>query len=60
MPDLSVIFFAIALIFAALTGRDFLRNKGKLSPASRTWLLIALIFSGVSLFLYLMGISTSK
>jgi hypothetical protein len=60
MPDLSVIFFATALIFAVLTGRDFVRNKGKLSPASRTWLLLALIFSGVSIFLYSMGISTSK
>jgi hypothetical protein len=60
MPNLSVIFFGIALIFAALTGRDYVRNKGKLSPSSRTWLLITLIFSAVSFLLYSMGISTSK
>jgi hypothetical protein len=60
MPNLSVVFFAIALIFAVLTGRDYVRNKGKLSQSSRTWLLIALIFSVVSVFLYSMGISTSK
>jgi len=54
MPLLSVplIFSILALIFGALSLRDYRRNR-RLSPAGRTYLRVALIFGVVALLLSL-------
>lgn len=42
----------LAVVFWILGGLRVAREGGRLDPASRTWLLIAVIFSGVSLWLW--------
>ena len=51
MIDLKVVFVEIAVIFVSIVLADYLKEEGKLSPARKTWLLIAIIFSIVSLAL---------
>ena len=53
-PLVSILFIAIAVIFLAITFRDYLRSEGKLNPARRAWIRIALIFSSVGIGLYLL------
>jgi len=46
------IFGCLALLFLVLGGVRVLREGGRIDPAARTWLLIALIFSAVSVWLW--------
>lgn len=54
VPAVALVFVALAVIFLALTLRDFLKEQGQLTPARKTWLLIALIFSAVTVGLFLL------
>lgn len=59
MPNVAPIgpvFIAIAVIFLALTTQEFLNTEGKMTPARKTWLRIALIFAGISIALYALQI----
>jgi hypothetical protein len=52
MPDLTALIFGVlSLLFAFFSARDYLRNKGKLSPSARVWRRIAIIFAVVALVL---------
>ncbi|MBF6649864.1 hypothetical protein [Methylobacter sp. BlB1] len=52
MPNLTVLIFGVlSLLFAFFSVRDYLRNKGKLSPSARVWRRIAIIFAVVALVL---------
>ena len=51
---LEIVFIALAVIFAGLALRDYLKTENKLTPARKTWLRIAFIFSGVGIFLYVL------
>ena len=42
----------LALLFLVLGGVRVLREGCRIDPAARTWLLIALIFSAVSVWLW--------
>ncbi len=52
-PALETVFTALAVIFVSLAVRDYLKAEGKLTPARKTWLLIAIIFSVVSIGLFI-------
>ena len=54
VPAVALVFVALAVIFVAAAVRDFLKEQGQLTPARKTWLLIALIFSAVAIGLFLM------
>ncbi len=54
VPAVALVFVALAVIFVALALRDFLKEQGQLNPARKTWLQIALIFSAVTIGLFLM------
>jgi zinc transporter ZupT len=56
VPNLGIVFAALAAIFVALAVRDFLNAEGKLTPARRTWLRIAIIFACVSIGLFVVQI----
>ena len=43
----------IAAAFLVFGGLRVLRSGGRIDPASRTWLLIAVIFGAVSVWLWL-------
>ena len=43
----------LAAVFLAFGGLRVIRAGGRIDPASRTWLLIAVIFGAVSLWLWL-------
>jgi hypothetical protein len=47
------IFPFLAGVFLVLGGLRVVRQDGQIDPAARTWLLIAVIFSGVSLWLWI-------
>jgi hypothetical protein len=55
-PGLKIafVFIALALIFLAVSLRDYLKNKGKRNPARQTWLRVSLIFAAVGVALALM------
>ena len=55
VPAVALVFVALAVIFVTLALRDFLKETGQLNPARKTWLLIALIFSAVTIGLFLMN-----
>jgi hypothetical protein len=44
----------VAILFLAATLWTYLRQEGRLSPARKTWLLIAGIFALISLLLRLL------
>jgi hypothetical protein len=46
---------ALSLVFLVLAIARLLRDGGRTAPASRTWLLIALIFGAVSFWLWTGG-----
>ena len=48
VPAVALVFAALAVIFVAITLRDFLKDQGQLTPARKTWILMALIFSAVT------------
>jgi len=52
IPNLGIVFAALAAIFVALTVRDYLNTEGKLTPSRKTWLRIAIIFACVSIGLF--------
>ena len=54
VPAVAVVFVALAIIFTALALQDFLKDQDQLTPARKTWLRIALIFSAVAIGLFLM------
>lgn len=56
LPVLGTVFVGLAVIFLSLTIRDYLRSEGKLTPARRTWLRIALIFAAVGILQYFVHI----
>jgi len=43
---------AMALVFLAAGTVRFVRDGGRLHPQSKTWLIIAAIFGGVSVWLF--------
>jgi hypothetical protein len=51
--SLGPVFVAIAVIFLALAVQDFLKAEGKLTPARKTWLRVALIFACVAIALFI-------
>ena len=52
LTSLGPVFVAVAVIFVVVTFQNYLEEEGKLTPARRTWLRIAMIFSGVGIGLY--------
>lgn len=52
VPGVTIVFLALAVVFAVLAMRDYLREEGKLTPARKTWLRMALIFSAVAVGLF--------
>ncbi len=54
LPAVAVVFVALAVVFVAAALRDFLKDQGQLTPARKTWLLIAFIFCAVTIGLFLM------
>jgi hypothetical protein len=52
--NLGIVFIALAVIFVGLAFRDYLKTENKLTPARKTWLCIAFIFSGVGIFLFVL------
>jgi hypothetical protein len=43
----------LAAVFLALAGLRILRDSGRITPASRTWLLTGIIFGAVSGYLWM-------
>jgi hypothetical protein len=43
----------LAAVFLLFAGRRILRDGGQITPASRTWLLIGIIFALVSTYLWI-------
>jgi NO-binding membrane sensor protein with MHYT domain len=52
VPGAAIVFVALAVVFAVVAVQDFLREEGKLTPARKTWLRMALIFSAVAIGLF--------
>jgi hypothetical protein len=53
---ISLVFFALAMIFLVVSVRDYSRNKGRTNPARQTWLRVSFIFAAVGVVLALMHI----
>jgi hypothetical protein len=51
-PAVAIVFVALAVVFAAVSLRNFLIEEGKLTPARKTWLRVSFIFSGVAIGLF--------
>ena len=51
---ISLFFFALAVIFLAVSLRDYLKTNGKTNPARQTWLRVSVIFAAVGTILALM------
>jgi hypothetical protein len=56
--NLGIVFIALAIIFVGLALRDYLRSENKLTPARKTWLRVAFLFSNVGIFLYVLRLLT--
>jgi hypothetical protein len=52
VPGVTFVFAALAVVFAVLAVRDYFRERGKTTPARKTWLRMALIFSVVAVGLF--------
>jgi NO-binding membrane sensor protein with MHYT domain len=52
VPPVTFLFVALAVLFAVLAARDFLREGGRPTPARKTWLRMVIIFSAVSVGLF--------
>ena len=52
IQSLGPVFVAIAVIFLVFAFQDFLKAEGKLTPARKTWLRVALILAGVAVGLF--------
>ena len=51
---ISLFFFALAVIFLAVSLRDYLKTNGKTNPARQTWLRVSVIFAAVGTILAIM------
>jgi hypothetical protein len=51
---ISLVFFALAVIFLVVSVRDHSITKGKTNPARQTWLRVSFIFAAVGIVLALM------
>jgi hypothetical protein len=51
---ISLIFFALAVIFLAVSVKDYSKAKGKANPARQTWLRVSFIFAAVGTILAFM------
>ena len=56
---LGPVFLALAIIFLALAMQDYWKQESKLTPARKTWVRIAMIFSAVSIGLYILNMITT-
>lgn len=52
VPAVALVFVALAVIFLAVALRDSLKAQDQLTPARKTWTLIAIIFSAVAIGLF--------
>ncbi len=52
LPPLGTVLVGLAVIFLAIAFRNFLKAEGKLTPARKTWLRIAIIFAAVAIVLF--------
>jgi len=51
-PAVVIVFLALSVVFVALALRDYLKEKGELTPARKTWILISFIFAAVAIGLF--------
>jgi len=54
MPSLETLFLALAIFFLGLVSYDYLKEQTALTPARKTWLLLAMIFTLVALLQFVM------
>ena len=54
LPTVSIVFLALAVVFVALAVRDGFKSQGQLTPARKTWIRIAIIFSAVAIGLFVL------
>jgi hypothetical protein len=52
VPGVTFLFAGLAVVFAVLAFRDFMREGGKPTPARTTWQRMAVIFSAVAVGLF--------
>jgi hypothetical protein len=52
VPAVAFLFAALSAVFAILAARDFLGHAGRPTPARKTWLRMAVIFSAVAVGLF--------
>ena len=57
-PAVALVFVALGVIFLAVTLRDALKAQDQLTPARKTWTLIAMIFAAVAIGLFLLNTFT--
>jgi hypothetical protein len=53
---IALIFIVLAIVFLAVSIKNYLTTKGKTNPARQTWLKVSLIFAAVGVVLALMHI----
>lgn len=46
---------ALAVVFLVIAGQRLVRDRGRIGPASRTWLIVAVVFALVSAWLWTGG-----
>jgi hypothetical protein len=51
----KVVLAAVGTIFLVLATLRIVRDRGQIMPASRTWLIIGIIFTGVGAYLWMSG-----
>ena len=54
VPAVALVFVALAVVFVAFSVRDYLKEQAQLTPARKTWLRVAFIFSAVAIGLFLL------
>ncbi len=54
VPAVAIVFLALSTVFVALALRDYLKERGALTPARKTWLLVAFIFAAIAIFQFIM------
>jgi hypothetical protein len=52
----KILLGVVALVFLVAAMGRMARDRGKLGPAARTWLLVAAIFATVAAYLWLRGL----
>lgn len=56
---LGPVLIGLAVIFLGLAMQDFWKTENKLTPARKTWVRIAIIFSAISIGLYVVQVITA-